>query len=51
MYKAVSYTVLLYGSKSWVVTEAMLKILEGFHHRAARRIAGMMVKRVADGMW
>ena len=27
MYKAVVQKVLLYGSKSWVVTEAMLKVM------------------------
>ena len=32
MYKLVAQTVLIYVSKSWVVTGAMLKILEGFHH-------------------
>ena len=51
MYTAVAQKVLLYGSKSWVVTEAMLKILEGFHHQAVSWIAGMMAKRAADGAW
>ena len=30
MYNAVDQLVLLYGSESWVVTGAMLKVLEGF---------------------
>ena len=29
----------------------MLKVLEGFHHRAARRITGMTAKRGAGGEW
>ena len=51
MYKSVSQSVLLYVSESWVVTGAMLKVLEGFHHREVRRITGMTAKRVADGEW
>ena len=43
--------VILYGSESWVVMGAMLKVLEGFHHRAARRIAGMTDRRAEDGEW
>ena len=35
MHKAVAQSVLLYGSKSWVVTGEMLKVLEWFHHWAA----------------
>ena len=38
IYKALVQTVLLYGKESWVVTGAMLKLLEGFHHWVARRI-------------
>ena len=40
-YKAVVQSVLLYNCESWVVTPAVLKVLEGFHHRAARRITSM----------
>ena len=42
---------LLYVRKSWVVTGAVLKILEGFHHQVDRRILGMMEKIVADRTW
>ena len=42
MYKAVVQLVLVYRSKNWVVKDSMLKVLEGLHHRAARRIMGMM---------
>ena len=36
MYKAGEQSVILYGSNIWVVTGERLKVLEGFHHRAAR---------------
>ena len=41
MCKAVVQTVLLHGSKSWVLTEAVLKVLERFQHRLDWIIAGM----------
>ena len=31
-YKAIFQMLLLYGSKSWVVTGSMLKLIEVFHH-------------------
>ena len=34
MYKAVAQSVILYGIKSWVVKGDIIKVLEGFHHRA-----------------
>ena len=51
MYKAVAQSVLLYGSESWVVMGEMLKVLEGFHHQAARRIMGTTETHVAGGEW
>ena len=51
MYKAVVQSLLLYGRESWVVTGEMLKVLMAFHHRAARRITGMMVKHGAGREW
>ena len=51
LYKAVAQMVLLYGSESWVVTGAMLKVLEGFHHRTSRRIAGMTAWNAEDREW
>ena len=51
MYKEETQSVLMYVSDSWLATKAMLKVLEGFHHRAARQITGMIEKRVADGDW
>ena len=51
LYKAVAQTVLLYGSESWVMTGAMMKLLESYHGRTAQRIAGMMDRRMEDGDW
>ena len=36
IYKAVYQVVLLYGSKIWVVKDAMMVVLDGFHHRITR---------------
>ena len=51
LYKAVVHNVLLCGSDSWVVKIAVLKVMEGFQHRASRRIAGMTDRRAEDGEW
>ena len=51
VYKAVFQMVLIYGSDSWVVTDAMLKVLEGFHHQVSWRISGMSARQVRDGGW
>ena len=39
-YKATMQSVLLYGSKIWVVTGYMIKVPEGFHPLGSRRIVG-----------
>ena len=49
MYKAVDQSVILYVSGSWVVTGAMLNVLEVFHHRVSRRIIGMTATHGAGG--
>ena len=49
-YKAVVQAVLLYGCETWVISPTMLKMLEGFHHRAARRISGKR-PRLVHGEW
>ena len=41
LYKAIMQSVFLYEQESWVVTGSMLKVLEGFYHRAASWILGM----------
>ena len=40
--------ILLYGSKKWVVTDMMMRVMGGFNHRIARRITEMTVKK-GDG--
>ena len=42
MYKKVDQLVLMYGSESWLVVGAMLKVLVGFHHQEDRQIMGMI---------
>ena len=51
LYKEVAQKLILYGIKGWVVTGAMLKVLEDFHHRASRKIVGMTDRRREDGEW
>ena len=48
---AVVQAVLLFGSETWVLTPRLDKSLEGFHHRVARQMAGMVTKRQRDGTW
>ena len=48
---AVVQQILLYGSESWVLTPRILKALESFHHRVARRITGRMPRRLQNGTW
>ena len=50
-YQATVQAVLLFRSETWVLTPSLLRILEGFHVRAARRMTGMMPKRKHDGSW
>ena len=50
-YKAIVQAVLLYSCETWVITDAMLRVLDGFHHKAARRITGNMPQRLPDGQW
>ena len=51
VYKEVVHTVFLYGSDICVVMGEVLKVIEGFHHRVARRISGNTVQRTGDGRW
>jgi hypothetical protein len=50
-YKAVIQAVLLYGCETWTLTTPMIKALEGFHHRVARRITRMTPVRHGNGQW
>ena len=40
--------VLLYGSKSWVISAFHLRALDGFHVEAARRLTGIRPKKQGD---
>ena len=48
LYKEVVKSVSIYGSKSWVVMGAVLKVQEGFHCPVARRIMGMTTQCKTD---
>ena len=51
-YRAIVQAVLLYGSESWVLTPALLDRLEGFHIRAAWRMAVRhKPRRTSGGEW
>ena len=50
-YKATVQAVLLYGSETWNLSPAMLRCLESFHLRAARRMTGLMPRKEADGSY
>ena len=51
-YKATVQAVLLFGSETWALTPTVLRRLEGFHVRAAYRMAAEhRPQRRADGTW
>ena len=45
MYKLVVYAVLLYGVGIWLVTDAMMTVLDVLHNRIVRRISVMRAKK------
>ena len=47
-YQAVMTAVLLYGSESWVLPDAQLDRLEGFHVECAQRLTGMRPHKRGD---
>jgi len=51
-YKATVQAVLLFGSETWNITPTMMKRLDGFHMRAAWRMARVNKPRAnPDGSW
>ena len=50
-YKAIVQSVLLYSSETWTITPQLMSVLEGFHHRVARRISRMTPTRQPNGDW
>ena len=55
IYKAVVsvvfQAVLLYWREIWVAIDAIMAMLEGFHHRIARQIAGTTERKVNIREW
>ena len=51
LYELVTQKVLLYGGGIWVVMGDIMKVLEGFPHRAVWKIAGMRTRCAGDGEW
>lgn len=52
-YLVIVAAVLLYGCETWVITTRMRALLEAFHHRCARAIAGAFIRRLPgpDESW
>ena len=51
LYTALVQVVILFGSETWVLTSRLEKSLKGFHHREARRMAGVGPNSQWDGTW
>ena len=50
-YKALVQTVLFYDSDIWVITDFMMKVLEGFNHHIARSITMKTSLRIGAEIW
>ena len=51
IYKALVQTVCIYGCEIWVITYAMMKVLEFFRHRVARIPVGLTMRQGDGGKW
>ena len=51
LYRAVIQAVLLFGSETWILLEAMERKVEGTHTCFLRQIMGTRAQRLADGTW
>ena len=49
VYKAIFQAMLLYGREIWLVTDAMMTMLEVFHHMISGRIADMTASKGNGG--
>ena len=49
MYKAVVHMLLLYDCEIWVIKDAMITVLEVFHHMVACRLVGPTTRRGNNG--
>ena len=50
-YKAVVQAILLYGSETWVVSDAHLRHFRSFHSRIGRHLTGRHIRLLEDGSW
>ena len=50
-YKTIVQAILLYGSETWVVSDAHLQQFRSFHSRVSRHIAGCHIRPLEDGSW
>jgi hypothetical protein len=50
-YKATVQSILLFGSETWNLSLSSLKLLKGFHIRAAWRMTGKRPVKLWDSMW
>jgi hypothetical protein len=50
-YKAITQSVLLFGSETWVITKDKMRELKSFHHHCARVIARIPIQQKSDGSW
>ena len=48
IYKALVHVVLMHNNEIWAVTDSIMTVLESLHHRIARRIMGITMKRGDD---
>jgi hypothetical protein len=48
-YKAVCQSVLLFSCETWVISKQIIRCLDGFHHRIARRLTGRHIRPRSDG--
>ena len=49
VFKAVVQMVLIYRGESWIVTDVMLKVIEGLHDILSWRISWMSDRRIGEG--
>ncbi len=50
-YKFTVQSILLFGSKTWIFSPVSVKVLKGFHIKAAWHMAGKRPMNFCDGTW
>jgi hypothetical protein len=50
-YKAIVQAILLYGSETWVVSDAHLRQFRSFHSGVGRHLTGRHIRPLEDGSW